>query len=169
MKPLLVLGSTGSIGTQTLDVVRAQPGSFRVVGLAARGSWRELLAQVREFRPGWVALADVDAADELRPHLPAETALFAGPDALARIAAEADYHTAVHGVVGAAGLPASVAVLERGRTLALANKESLVMAGDLLMPLARERRATILPVDSELCAIYQCLRGEDPAACVACT
>ncbi len=160
-KSLILLGSTGSIGTQTLDVLRAAPGRFRVEGLAAARSWPQLLAQAREWRPRFVALTDAEAADALRRELPPGTALLAGPDALERLAREADYELAVHGVVGAAGLPASVAVLERGRTLALANKESLVVAGHLLMRLAAEHGATILPVDSEHNAIHQCLRGED--------
>ncbi len=160
MKPILVLGSTGSIGTQTLDVVRAHSSAFRVVGLAARRSWKPLLEQVREFRPRFAALADPEAADRIRPELPPETHLFSGPNSVEELAAEADYHTAVHGVVGAAGLMASVRILERDRTLALANKESLVIAGGLLMDLVRSGRGRILPVDSELCAIFQCLVGE---------
>jgi 1-deoxy-D-xylulose-5-phosphate reductoisomerase len=107
-----------------------------------------------------VAVSDLAAADELARELPAGVTLLRGPEALVELATEAEYDTAVHGVVGAAGLPASVAVLERGKVLALANKESLVMAGEELMSLAREHDGAILPVDSELCAIFQCLRGE---------
>ncbi|MCE9594976.1 MAG: 1-deoxy-D-xylulose-5-phosphate reductoisomerase [Planctomycetes bacterium] len=161
MKSLLVLGSTGSIGTQALDVARAQPHSFRVEGLSAEKSWRRLEEQVREFRPRFVAVGDPAAAAELAPRLPRDVALLTGPDAAAALAREANYDTAVHGIVGAAGLAPSVEVLRRGKRLALANKESLVMAGSFLTALAREHGATILPVDSELCAIYQCLRGED--------
>ncbi|MBI5431943.1 MAG: 1-deoxy-D-xylulose-5-phosphate reductoisomerase [Planctomycetes bacterium] len=161
MKPLLVLGSTGSIGTQALDVVRSQPGLFRVEGLAAGSSWQQLEAQVREFRPRFVALGDAAAAVELAPRLPRDVALLIGPDSAAELARIASYDTAVHGIVGGAGLAPSVAVLLRGKKLALANKESLVMAGSILTELAREHGGTILPVDSELCAIYQCLRGED--------
>ncbi len=163
MKSLLVLGSTGSIGTQTLDVVRASAGRFRVEGLAAGRSWEVLARQAAELRPRFVALTDPDAADRLRGELPAGTELLAGPRALVELCRTAEYDTAVHGVVGAAGLPASVAVLERGRSLALANKESLVVAGGPLMELARSGGGQILPVDSELCAIHQCLRGEDPS------
>jgi 1-deoxy-D-xylulose-5-phosphate reductoisomerase len=160
MKSLLVLGSTGSIGTQTLDVVRAQPGRFRIEGLCVRSSVDGLLEQVREFHPRCVGVIDEEAAQRLAPRLPAETALLSGPEALVQMAAEADYDTAVHGVVGGAGLIASVKVLERGLDLALANKESLVMAGRELMELARVHAGRILPVDSELCAIHQCLIGE---------
>ncbi len=161
MRSVILLGSTGSIGTQTLDLVRMERGSFRVEGLAARASTRELLAQAEEFRPRFVALTDAGAADELRPRLPAATHLFAGPTALEDLCREADYEIAVHGVVGAAGVLPSVRVLERGRRLALANKESLVVAGALLMALAAEHGAEIVPVDSEHSAIFQCLRGED--------
>ena len=160
MRSLLLLGSTGSIGRQTLDLLRAEPGSHRVIGLAARRSIDVLRAQVDEFRPPFVAVVDADAAEALRPRLPQGTRLFAGPAALEEIALEADYDVALHGVVGAAGLPPSVRVLERGKTLALANKESLVMAGALLVALAREHGGEIVPVDSEHSAILQCLRGE---------
>jgi 1-deoxy-D-xylulose-5-phosphate reductoisomerase len=161
MKPLLILGSTGSIGTQTLDVVRASPGTFRVAGLAAGSSWEAVLEQAREFQPAVVALSDPEAAEKLRAVLDPSISVLSGPGALEEICDGAEYETAVHGVVGARGLGASVRVLERGKDLALANKESLVVAGEHLMQLARERGANILPVDSELCAIHQCLRGED--------
>ena len=160
MKRLLILGSTGSIGTQTLELVRATPG-LAVAGLAARGSWRELLAQVREFRPPFVALADEEAAAALRAELPPETALFAGTEGVLRLIEEAAFDVCVHGIVGGIGLGASVAVLRRGRTLALANKESLVIAGESLMRLADESGGEIVPVDSEHSAVFQCLRGED--------
>jgi 1-deoxy-D-xylulose-5-phosphate reductoisomerase len=116
---------------------------------------------VAEFHPRFVALTDPEAAEALRPRLPPSVRLFSGPRALEEIALEADYDIALHGVVGAAGLLPSVRILQRGRTLALANKESLVMAGGLLMRLAREHGAAIVPVDSEHSAIFQCLRGEE--------
>jgi 1-deoxy-D-xylulose-5-phosphate reductoisomerase len=160
MRSLILLGSTGSIGRQTLDLLRAEPGRHRVVGLAAGKSFDLLGEQVEEFRPAFVALSDAEAAASLAKSLPRGTKLFSGKDALEAIAVEADYDVAVHGVVGAAGLLPSVRVLERGRTLALANKESLVMAGAKLVALAKERGGEIVPVDSEHSAILQCLRGE---------
>lgn len=160
MKSLLLLGSTGSIGTQTLELVREAPDALRVAGLCARGSVDLLLEQVEAFRPEVVAVADPRAAAEVQERLPSGVALRSGPDAATELAAELAYDVCVHGVVGAAGLRPSIAVLERGRTLALANKESLVIAGELLMELARESGATIVPVDSEHAAIHQCLRGE---------
>lgn len=159
MRSLLVLGSTGSIGVQALDVVRSNAGRFRVSGLAARSSWRELGAQAREFAPRYVALEDEAAAHELRALLPASCELLSGPDALERLCERAEFDLAVHGVVGARGVRASESVLTRGKTLALANKESLVVAGGPLMELCRARGGRILPVDSELCAIHQCLAG----------
>ncbi len=163
VKSLLVLGSTGSIGTQTLDVVRQAAGRFRVEGLAAARSWERVLEQVREFAPRRVALVDPQAAERLRAAAGGGLEVLAGPTALEDLAERADYDTAVHGVVGARGLQASLRVLERGKVLALANKESLVIAGAELMELARRRGGTILPVDSELCAIHQCLRGAGSA------
>jgi 1-deoxy-D-xylulose-5-phosphate reductoisomerase len=161
MTQLLLLGSTGSIGTQTLDLVREAGGSLDVAGLAAGSSWELLAAQAREFRPSFVALADPAGAERLAAELPPGTTLYTGEDAALRLALEAPYETCVHGIVGAAGLRPSVAVLERGLTLALANKESMVVAGELLMQLAEERGGRIVPVDSEHSAIFQCLRGED--------
>ena len=160
MQSLLLLGSTGSIGTQTLELMRGHRGRRRVIGLAARRSWELLRDQIAEFEPRFAALTDEDAAAKLRPHLPRSVRLFSGPLALEEIALEADYDVAVHGVVGAIGLMPSVRILERGKTPALANKESLVIAGEILMRLAREHGGTIVPVDSEHSAIFQCLRGE---------
>jgi len=160
MQSLLVLGSTGSIGTQTLELVEESAGGLTVSGLAAGNSWEKLAEQCARYRPRWVAVGDESAAERLAARLPAGTRLLRGPGALEEIARECDYDVAVHGVVGAAGLPASVRVLERGKTLALANKESLVLAGALLMPLAEAHGARIVPVDSEHSAIFQCLRGE---------
>jgi 1-deoxy-D-xylulose-5-phosphate reductoisomerase len=163
LKSLLLLGSTGSIGTQTLDLVRASKSAFRVRGLAAARSWQALAEQARELLPDVVAIADPDAAAPLADALPAGVALRAGPEAALELASELDYDLAVHGMVGAAGVLPSAAVLSRGLVLALANKESLVVAGERLMELARSAGATLLPVDSEHSGIFQCLRGEDVA------
>ncbi|MEQ1894378.1 MAG: 1-deoxy-D-xylulose-5-phosphate reductoisomerase, partial [Planctomycetota bacterium] len=160
MKSLLVLGSTGSIGRQTLDLVRGARGEFRVTGIAAGSSWERVLEQVREFRPAFVALLDPAAAERLRPELPAGTTLRSGPEAAELLCLEADYDLAVHGITGAAGVRPSQRILERGKPLALANKESLVVAGAPLLALARERGVAVLPIDSEHSAIFQCLRGE---------
>jgi len=161
MQRLLLLGSTGSIGRQTLDVVRANPARHRVVGLGARQDVAGLLDQVREFAPERVALCEPEAAERLRGHLPPGVALHVGPSALVELAEACEYDLAVHGVVGAAGVLPSEVVLAKGRVLALANKESLVVAGGPLCALARRTGASIVPVDSEHSAVFQCLRGED--------
>ncbi|MDG1499789.1 MAG: 1-deoxy-D-xylulose-5-phosphate reductoisomerase [Planctomycetota bacterium] len=160
MRSLILLGSTGSIGTQCLDVLRAHPGQFQLNGLAAGSSWREAVDQVREFDCPALALADRDAATLAREALPESVRLFEGPQAAADMAGALDYDLALNGVVGAAGLQPSVRVLERGCDLALANKESLVIAGQLLMDLALANKSRILPVDSEHSALQQCLHGE---------
>jgi 1-deoxy-D-xylulose-5-phosphate reductoisomerase len=161
----IVLGSTGSIGTQTLDLIRRNAAaggrSWKVDGLAAGRSWKLLLEQAREFRPRFVAIEDLEAAEALAAELPAGIELLRGESALEELVERTEFDVCVHGVVGSRGLNASVGVLRRGKTLALANKESLVIAGELLMNLAREHGAEIIPVDSEHSAIFQCLRGED--------
>ena len=161
MRTIILLGSTGSIGTQTLDVVRRSGGAIKVEGLAAASSAELLLEQVLEFQPAFCAVASKEAAASIRDRLPASCKLVAGDDAALEMIREASFDVAVHGVVGAAGLHMSAAVLEKGRDLALANKESMVIAGAELSALANDRNAKILPVDSEHSAVAECLRGED--------
>jgi 1-deoxy-D-xylulose-5-phosphate reductoisomerase len=163
-KQLLILGSTGSIGTQTLDIVRHSNGAFGVAALSAARSWEKVLEQVLEFHPKVVAMADAEAGERLRPHLPPGTGLVLGPEAAEELATSVDYDLAMHGIVGSAGVRPSEAILKRGLPLALANKESLVVAGEPLMELSRSQNAPIIPVDSEHCAIFQCLHGESRPA-----
>ena len=165
VKPILVLGSTGSIGTQTLDLVEQPNSGLAVAGLAANTSWELLREQVERTNTPLVALSDLAAADSLRPHLPPQTTLFSGPEALMELIAAANFEVAVHGVMGRSGLEASFALARTGKTLALANKESLVIAGDLLIDAVAQGGGRLIPVDSEHSAIEQCLRGED-LACV---
>jgi 1-deoxy-D-xylulose-5-phosphate reductoisomerase len=152
-----VLGSTGSIGRQALEVIRAEPDRYDVVALGAASSVALLAEQAHEFRPPLVALADPAGAPELGDRLPGGSALEVGAHALAAGAIDAE--VVVNGVVGFAGLPVTLAALGAGRRLALANKESLIAAG----PVVRQARATpgaeIIPVDSEHCALHQCLRS----------
>ena len=157
-----LVGSTGSIGTQAMDVVRAHPGRYRVVALGAHRNVDVLAEQAAEVRPAVVAVADEGAATELRGRLPAGTELRAGREALASIAGEAD--VVLNGVVGFAGLPVTLVALHAGRRLALANKESLIAAGPLVRAARSTPGAEILPVDSEHCAIHQCLRAGGGAA-----
>ncbi len=157
MKTVSLVGSTGSIGRQTLEVVRAEPDRYRIVALGASTSVDALVAQAMEFRPERVAIADASLAAEVRARVPAGTAVDAGPDALADLGREAD--VVVNGVVGFAGLLVTLAALESGRRLALANKESLIAAGPVVQRARATPGAEIVPVDSEHCAVHQCLRG----------
>lgn len=161
---LAVIGSTGSIGTQTLDIARDNPEMFKVASLGASSSVQTLARQAQEFRPDVVALADESAASELSQQLPSGTELLVGPEANAEAAIAAE--TVINGIVGFDGLPVTLAALESGRRLALANKESLIAAGPLVQRVRATPGAELLPVDSEHCAIHQCLRansGEDSA------
>ena len=160
MKHLSILGSTGSIGTQALDVAAAHPEEFVVEALAARRSGTKLEEQARRFRPKLVALQDEEEAAQLKKRL-ADTAIRveAGEEGVLACAALEDCDTVLNALVGIAGLRPTVAALEAGHTLALANKESLVCAGGLVMELARQKGRPILPVDSEHSAIFQALGG----------
>jgi 1-deoxy-D-xylulose-5-phosphate reductoisomerase len=153
-----VLGSTGSIGTSTLDVIAASAGRFVPWLLAANSSVGPLLEQARRFRPAWVAVTDPAAAAGIGPTaLPAGTRLAVGPERLAELVAHPDVDRVVSAIVGAAGLESTWAAVAAGKTVALANKETLVMAGPLVMRLAERTGARILPVDSEHSAIHQAL------------
>jgi 1-deoxy-D-xylulose 5-phosphate reductoisomerase len=169
-RDVAVLGSTGSIGTQALDVIRRNPGRFRVVGLAAGGGRVDLLAeQALEFRPEIVAVARASAAQDLQLAFYTEARrrgyatgryaipkIVAGPEAVAEVAAWPS-DVVLNGVTGALGLASTLAALDAGRTLALANKESLIVGGPLVK--RRARPGQIVPVDSEHSALAQCLRG----------
>ena len=162
MRTITVLGSTGSIGTQVLDVIRRNPERFRVVGLGAGGSHDLLLGQIREFMPPLVAIADEEAAAELQPRLGALRGvdIIYGPDATERLARDSEADTVVNAMTGAVGLGPSLATLQSGKSLALANKESLVVGGELIMDLVKGEPDRLIPVDSEHSALAQCLRGE---------
>ncbi len=153
-RDVVILGSTGSIGTQALDVIRRNPGRFRVVGLAAGGSdVATLAAQVDEFSVAHVAVADPTAADALTA---TGATVHTGPDAATEVAG-LDVHTVLNGITGAVGLRPTLAALEAGSVLALANKESLIIGGQLVTAVARPGQ--IVPVDSEHSAMAQCLRS----------
>lgn len=160
MKRISVIGSTGSIGTQTLDVLKQHPEQFSVEGLAAGRNIELFLEQVRLFKPRKASVADKDAADSLRPFLPAGVELFYGEEGLNEVAAGTDADTVVTAIVGSAGLPSTLAAIDAGKHIALANKETLVTAGQLVTELARKKGVSLLPVDSEHAAIFQCLNGE---------
>jgi 1-deoxy-D-xylulose-5-phosphate reductoisomerase len=151
-----VAGSTGSIGVQTLDVVAAEPDRFEVVALGASSSVDRVIEQARAVRPKVVAIADSAYEPALRAALP-ECEVRSGPDALASFADDAD--VVVNGVVGFAGLPVTLATLHAGKRLALANKESLIAAGPVVATARATPGAELVPVDSEHCAVHQCLRA----------
>lgn len=160
-KKLVILGSTGSIGLNTCEVVRTLPDDFEIVGLAARSSVESLLRQIEEFRPRLVALADEEAARSLRQRTPATTEVLNGTEGLERVAAAEESDLVVCSVVGAAGLIPVMAAIRAGKNIALANKEVLVTAGEIVTRLACEKGCYIIPIDSEHSAVHQCLRGEN--------
>jgi 1-deoxy-D-xylulose-5-phosphate reductoisomerase len=157
---VVVLGSTGSIGTSCLDVVAHLADRLEPVGLSAHRSGEALVEQAQRWRPRWVALGDRDAARRLDAgRLPAGTRLLAGEDGIATMAAHPDVDVVVSAIVGAAGLAGTWAALEAGKMVALANKETLVVAGPLVMELAARKGSRLLPVDSEHSAIFQALHS----------
>lgn len=161
-KRVCVLGSTGSIGTQTLDVARRHPEFVKIVALSANTQAELLFKQAREFSVEQVVLANTEIAEAWRARFAEIGAtLHAGPEAIVELCNLPEVDMVVNSLVGAAGMQASYATLVAGKQLALANKESLVVGGDVLMPLSTHE--TLLPIDSEHGAIYQCLLGEDPA------
>ena len=162
MRRLVILGSTGSIGTQALDVVRRHPDRFQVVGLAAGSSHELLVGQIREFMPPQVAVSDEGAAADLRAGLEGLRSVetLSGPDSAVRLARDADADMVLNAMVGAVGLAPTLATLQSGKMLALANKESLIVGGDLVMDLVKGEPERLVPVDSEHSALAQCLRGE---------
>ena len=158
---LAILGSTGSIGAQTLDIVRENPERFEVRILTAHRNWEQLARQAREFDADTVVIADKQHYQSLCEALEGtDTKVYAGEEAVAQVAAGGDSDVVVNALVGYAGLAPTVAAIGARKKLALANKESLVVGGACVMPLARERRAPVIPIDSEHSAIFQCLLGE---------
>ncbi len=158
---LALLGSTGSIGEQTLDVVRENPDRFEIVTLTANANWQRLAEQAREFIPDSVVIADERCCEPLRKALSdLPIKVYAGKEAIEQCAAAGNVQTVVNALVGYAGLHPTAAALKAGKKLALANKESLVVGGDYVIRLAREKKAPLLPIDSEHSAIFQCLMGE---------
>ncbi len=163
MRRVAILGSTGSIGVQALDVAGRFPERFEVVALAAGRNVERAAAQARAFRPRLVAMADAVAAAALRPLVPAGTEVLAGDEGVVACAVLPEVDFVLAAIAGGAGLRSTAAAVEAGKTIGLANKESLVLAGEVMMRLAAERGATILPVDSEHSAVHQSLVGHNKA------
>ena len=161
MRSIVLLGSTGSIGTQTLDVVRNNKDELKVVGRAANKRVSDVEQQVREFKPKYVCMFDTEAAKELQEKI-ADTGIkvMSGMDGLLEIVSVPEADTVLTAVVGMIGIRPTIKAIECGKDIALANKETLVCAGHIIMPLAKEKNVQILPVDSEHSAIFQSLVGQ---------
>ncbi|HIK55071.1 MAG TPA: 1-deoxy-D-xylulose-5-phosphate reductoisomerase [Synechococcales cyanobacterium M55_K2018_004] len=162
MKAITLLGSTGSIGTQTLDIVRECPDQFRVVGLAAGRNATLFAQQIREFRPEIAAICDesqLTAVQEAIADLDKPPILLAGEAAIAEVARYGDAEAVVTGIVGCAGLMPTIAAITAGKDIALANKETLIAGGPVVLPLVQQHGVKLLPADSEHSAIFQCLQG----------
>ena len=165
MKKIAILGSTGSIGTQTLDVIRAHSDELEVVALAAGSNKERLKEQIREFHPELVSLSDEKKAQELKEELAGEAVeVVCGMGGLIEVAGIDSADVVVTAVVGMMGILPTMEAIRKGKDIALANKETLVTAGHLIIPMAREYGVSILPVDSEHSAIFQCLQGEPKKA-----
>lgn len=157
MKRIVILGSTGSIGTQVLDVCRRYPSEFEVVGITAGQRAEELLSQAKEFNVKYVGIKDESKVDYLKEKLNGNAKIFYGENFLEEIASIDEYDMLVVSVMGFSGLKAVLKGIEKGKKIALANKETLVAGGDLVMKKAREKGIDILPIDSEHSALWQCL------------
>lgn len=165
MKKIAILGSTGSIGTQTLDVVREHSDELQVVALAAGTNKERLKEQIKEFRPKLVSLSDEKKAQELKEELAGEQVeVVCGMEGLIEVAGVDSADVVVTAVVGMMGILPTMEAIKKGKDIALANKETLVTAGHLIIPMAKEYGVSILPVDSEHSAIFQSLQGEPKAA-----
>ena len=165
MKKIAILGSTGSIGTQTLDVVREHSDELQVVALAAGSNKERLKEQIKEFHPKLVSLSDEKKAQELKEELAGEQVeVVCGMEGLIEVAGADSADVVVTAVVGMMGILPTMEAIKKGKDIALANKETLVTAGHLIIPMAKEYGVSILPVDSEHSAIFQSLQGEPKAA-----
>ncbi|MCL2837973.1 MAG: 1-deoxy-D-xylulose-5-phosphate reductoisomerase [Oscillospiraceae bacterium] len=165
MKKISILGSTGSIGTQGLEVAAESGGAIEVVAIAGNRNVELLEQQIRKYRPKIACAADEEAAKRLATAVADTSAkIVAGKDGLIEVATVSECDMVLSAIVGFAGLEPTVAAIRAGKNIALANKETLVAAGDIVMNLARERKIDIIPVDSEHSAIFQCLNGEKSIA-----
>jgi 1-deoxy-D-xylulose-5-phosphate reductoisomerase len=163
VKEIALLGATGSIGTQTLDVCRSHPDRLRPVGLSAHSRVDTLIEQAREFHPRCVVLTDESHRSRVGPAaFPAGVEVYWGESGIERMVSDPAVHTVVAAMVGAAGLKGTIQALQAGKDVALANKETLVVGGPIVTELARERGSSLLPIDSEHSAIFQCLQNGQP-------
>lgn len=159
MKNLSILGSTGSIGTQTLEIVRQFPKEFKIVGLTANKNIELLKKQIKEFKPKAVAAMDENKADELRKY--ANVQVYSGREGLNKIATLNEADTVVNALVGSVGIEPTYNAIKNKKNIALANKETLVAAGSVIMEEVKKNNVSLMPIDSEHSAIFQCLNGEN--------
>ncbi|MEO1763846.1 MAG: 1-deoxy-D-xylulose-5-phosphate reductoisomerase [Cyanobacteria bacterium J06629_18] len=162
MKAITLIGSTGSIGTQTLDIVAQCPEKFRIVGLAAGSNVELLASQIRQFRPSIVAISNESKLPELKSaikDIEPQPILLSGEDGVIEVARHGEAETVVTGIVGCAGLLPTIAAIEAGKNIALANKETLIAGAPVVLPLIEKHNVKLLPADSEHSAIFQCLQG----------
>lgn len=164
MRKIAILGSTGSIGTQALDVIRQHPEQFSVVALAAGKNIDLLTEQAHEFQPQLVSVATKELAEKIQHQLPSNTKAVWGEEGALAAATHPDADFIISAIVGSAGLLPTLAAIEAGKAIGLANKEALVTAGHIVMRKAKEHDVSVIPIDSEHSAIFQCLQGEDKSA-----
>jgi len=160
VRKIAILGSTGSIGTQTLDVISHYPDQFKVEGLAAGTNAALFIEQIHRFKPRKVSIATKELADQLKQQIPADIEVYYGDEGLIEVASRTDADFVVTALVGSQGLPSTLAAIRAGKNIGLANKETLVTAGHIVTSMVREYGVTMLPIDSEHSAIFQCLNGE---------
>jgi 1-deoxy-D-xylulose-5-phosphate reductoisomerase len=161
MKNIAILGSTGSIGTQTIQVIEAHPDQFKLVAIAAGSNIPLIIEQVNRLKPELVSVGSKEIADQVKIHIPSQIKLIYGAEGLVEVATYPSADILVTGIMGSIGLKPTLAAIAEGKTIALANKETLVSAGKLVMDKIREHNTILLPVDSEHSAIFQCLQGEN--------
>ncbi len=164
-KRIAILGSTGSIGIQALDIVRTHLDNFEIEVLTAGNNTGELIRQAREFQPNTVVIANTDHYEEVSEALSGlDIKVFAGNDSVAQLVSSGEIDIVLNAIVGFAGFEPTINALKAGKAIALANKESIVVGGELVNKLVKEHRSPIIPVDSEHSAIFQCLAGESAHA-----
>jgi len=159
-----ILGSTGSIGQQTLEVISEHPDRFAVAGLAAGYNWELMVQQIEQFQPQIVAVATKEIADKVKLHTTSSAQVLYGEEGLNAVATNDKTQFVVSAIVGSAGLAPTLQAIEAGKTIGLANKETLVTAGHIVMSKAKQYGVPILPIDSEHSAIFQCLQGENSSS-----
>lgn len=162
MKRISILGCTGSIGKNTLDVISHLPQEFEVIALAAGVNMNLLVEQIKQFRPKMVSVANAELASQLKEIFGSEIEIGYGDEGILRAATHEDVDFVVTAIVGSIGLSPTLAAIESGKQIGIANKETLVTAGHLVTKAARKQQVELLPIDSEHSAIYQCLNGENP-------